>query len=226
MTFAAPFHRARSDVQRAERRQAILDAAAGILSESRVSELSLTALAHRVGLAKSNVLRYFDSREAVLLELYDREFRAWLRDLRALTDADPRSAATIDGLASMIAAAAVARPVFCDLCASAAVVLERNVSVPAAAAYKRSSLETAHDLAGFARPLLGERGDAAALAFAGGTVIVIGGLWAASQPSPAMAEAYAGDPALAAMRIDLRVGIRELVATLIAGLRERTPTLD
>jgi AcrR family transcriptional regulator len=85
MTFAAPFHRARSDEQRAERRQAILDAAADILSESRVSELSLTALAHRVGLAKSNVLRYFDSREAVLLELYDREFRAWLADLRART---------------------------------------------------------------------------------------------------------------------------------------------
>ncbi|KQX07426.1 MULTISPECIES: TetR/AcrR family transcriptional regulator [unclassified Leifsonia] len=226
MTFSAPFHRARSDEQRAERRQAILDAAAGILAESRVPELSLTALAHRVGLAKSNVLRYFDSREAVLLELYDREFRAWLADLGALADADPRGAASVDGLATMIATTAVARPVFCDLCASAAVVLERNVSVQAAAAYKHSSIDTAHQLAQFARPALGENGDAAALAFAGGTVIVIGGLWAASQPSPAMAEAYAADPALAAMRIDLGVGIRELVATLITGLRERAPHLD
>ncbi|KQP01587.1 TetR family transcriptional regulator [Leifsonia sp. Leaf264] len=226
MNVAAPFHRARSDEQRAERREAILDAAAAVLAESRVSELSLTALAHRVGLAKSNVLRYFDSREAVLLELYDREFRAWLASVTTSTDADPAAAATIDGLAAIIAATAADRPVFCDLCASAAVVLERNVSVAAAAAYKRSALETTRALADIARPVLGDDADAAALAFSGGTIIVIGGLWAASQPSPAMAEAYAADPALAAMRIDLRTGIRELVATLLAGLRERVPRLD
>src|SRR6185295_16951299 len=49
----------------------ILDTAAAMLEEMPVSELSLNELSRRVGLAKSNVLRYFDSREAVLLELLD-----------------------------------------------------------------------------------------------------------------------------------------------------------
>ena len=63
------FQRARSEEQRAIRRQAILDTAAAMLDEMPVAEVSLNELSRRVGLAKSNVLRYFESREAVLLEL-------------------------------------------------------------------------------------------------------------------------------------------------------------
>ena len=62
------FQRARSDEQRALRSQAILDTAAAMLHEMPVADISLNELSRRVGLAKSNVLRYFDSREAVLLE--------------------------------------------------------------------------------------------------------------------------------------------------------------
>lgn len=66
------FQRARSEEQREARRQAILDVAARMLTQMPVSELTLNALARHVGLAKSNVLRYFESREAILLELLDR----------------------------------------------------------------------------------------------------------------------------------------------------------
>ena len=79
----ATFSRARSEEQRAQRREDILAAAAVLLVDTRVAELSLNELARRVGLAKSNVLRYFESREAVLLELYGREFAAWLDALEA-----------------------------------------------------------------------------------------------------------------------------------------------
>src|SRR5216684_7306072 len=63
------FQRARSEEQREARRRAILDAAAAMLDEMPVSAMSLNELSRRVGLAKSNVLRYFESREAVLLDL-------------------------------------------------------------------------------------------------------------------------------------------------------------
>ena len=39
------------------------------------------SLSRRVGLAKSNVMRYFPSREAALLELLDALTREWLADL-------------------------------------------------------------------------------------------------------------------------------------------------
>ncbi len=73
------------------RRRAILDAAAAMLAEMPVAAVSLTELSRRAGLAKSNVLRYFDSREAVLLELLDHAWREWLSALSADLDAAPAS---------------------------------------------------------------------------------------------------------------------------------------
>src|SRR2546430_7206322 len=75
------FRRARSDEQREIRRQAILRVAADMVATMPVAELSLNELSRRVGLAKSNVLRYFESREAVLLELLDSAWRDWLSRL-------------------------------------------------------------------------------------------------------------------------------------------------
>src|SRR6201994_2775570 len=75
------FQRARSAEQREVRRRAILDTAAAMLSEMPVSEVTLNELSRRVGLAKSNVLRYFESREAVLLELLATQWQEWLTAL-------------------------------------------------------------------------------------------------------------------------------------------------
>ena len=75
------FQRARSEEQREIRRQAILDTAAAMLDVMPVSEVSLNELSRRAGLAKSNVLRYFESREAILLELLDRATKLWLSEL-------------------------------------------------------------------------------------------------------------------------------------------------
>src|SRR5580658_4524790 len=73
--------RARSEEQREIRRRAILDTTAAMLDAMPVSEVTLNELSRRVGLAKSNVLRYFESREAVLLELLDRAWQEWLAEL-------------------------------------------------------------------------------------------------------------------------------------------------
>ena len=75
------FQRARSEEQREARRQAILDAAAAMLTEMPVAQVTLNGLSRRAGLAKSNVLRYFESREAVLLELLDSAWQDWLVQL-------------------------------------------------------------------------------------------------------------------------------------------------
>src|SRR5437763_86428 len=61
------FQRARSEEQREARRQAILAAAAAMLTEMPVADVTLNELSRRSGLAKSNVLRYFESRGAVVL---------------------------------------------------------------------------------------------------------------------------------------------------------------
>src|ERR1700761_8818821 len=49
-----------------------------MLAEMPVADVTLTELSRRVGLAKSNVLRYFESREAVLLDLLGSQWQEWL----------------------------------------------------------------------------------------------------------------------------------------------------
>src|SRR5918999_3647019 len=111
---ATTFQRARSDEQRALRSQAILDTAAAMLQEMPVADVSLNELSRRVGLAKSNVLRYFDSRDAVLLGLLARSVRDWLAHLEAeLGSAIPRRAGVnrrSEQLARAIATSLAERP--------------------------------------------------------------------------------------------------------------------
>src|SRR6476620_7624838 len=126
---ATTFQRARSDEQRAVRTQAILETATAMLEEMPVADLSLNELSRRVGLAKSNVLRYFESREAVLLELLDAASREWLEHLDGALAAAVGTGTPYergDRVAATLAASLADRPVLCDLAAAQAAVLEHN----------------------------------------------------------------------------------------------------
>ncbi|GAA0439599.1 TetR family transcriptional regulator [Acrocarpospora corrugata] len=220
------FQRARSEEQRAVRRQAILATAAAMLTEMPVAELSLNELSRRVCLAKSNVLRYFESREAVLLELLDVALREWLEDfdqaLTAAIDPDLPPAGRADQLAAVIATSLTAHPVLCDLVSAQAAVLERNVSPRIAAEYKHAALANVAVLVRLLRRHLPELDDQAMFRFAGAAVMVTGAIWSHSQPSAAMLAAYEADPSLAAMRLDFTAMIRETLEVLFSGLLARS----
>jgi AcrR family transcriptional regulator len=219
------FQRARSDEQRAIRRRAILDAAAAMLAERPVAEVTLNELSRRACLAKSNVLRYFDSREAVLLELLDAAWGEWLAELAvelpAAVDPDASAAVRGDELAAALTRSVTHRPVFCDLIGAQAAVLERNVSAEVAARFKRAALGRVGELAGLVRGVMGELDEPSAEAFAALASMTIGALWTHSQPSPAMLAAYAADPELAALRVDFADVLGKALAIVVAGLLAR-----
>ena len=220
------FQRARSEEQREARRQAILGAAAAMLAEMPVAEVTLNELSRRAGLAKSNVLRYFESREAVLLELLDSAWQDWLAQLDAeLADAvvagDP-VASRADQLAAAVAASLAARPMLCDLISAQAAVLERNVSPEVAAQYKRASIAGISALGALLLRSVPELGEPDAFRLAGAAVMTTAAVWPHTQPSAAMLAAYAADPALAAMRLDFTATLREVLEVLTAGLLART----
>ena len=137
------FQRARTDEQRSQRRRQILDTAAGMLAEMPVAGLSLNELSRRVGLAKANVLRYFESREAVLLDLLDAEIAEWIAGLEQVPPRDrgtPRERG--DHLADIWATSMANRPVLCDLLSAQGAVLEQNISTDVGIQHKRCLLYT------------------------------------------------------------------------------------
>jgi AcrR family transcriptional regulator len=219
------FKRARSEEQRTQRRRMILDTTAAMLAEMPVAHVSLNELSRRVGLAKSNVLRYFESREAVLLELLDAASREWLEQLHdALTAAVNPNASPAergDQLAGTLAISLTSRPVLCDLISTQAAVLEHNVSPQLAAQYKRAAIASVGVLARLILqhvPELGER-DAQRLALA--TILVTSAVWTHARPAAAMLAAYEADPSLASMRFDFTTTLRETLEVLITGLLAR-----
>jgi AcrR family transcriptional regulator len=216
------FQRARSEEQREVRRRAILDTAATMLGEMTVAQLSLNELSRRVGLAKSNVLRYFDSREAVLLELLERATREWLESLQPSL---PGITGTVterrESLAALLASSLAARPVLGDLLGAQAAVLERNVSPAVAARFKRSLLELGGVFTAEVREVLPELDQGRAQSFVAAVMLLTGGVWSFGQPSAAMSAAYEADPELAAMRMDVEPTLRDLFATMLAGLLVR-----
>jgi AcrR family transcriptional regulator len=219
------FKRARSEEQRAERRQVILDTAAAMLAEMPVAQVSLNELSRRVGLAKSNVLRYFESREAVLLELLDATSREWLQqidqELAAAVDAGAPVVERSDQVAATLATSLTAHPVLCDLVSAQAAVLEHNVSPEVAAQYKHAAIANAGVLGDLILKHVPELGEPDAQRFAAATLMVTGAVWTHAHPAAAMLAAYEADPALAAMRLDFTGTLREVLEVLIAGLLAR-----
>lgn len=219
------FQRARSEEQRRIRRQTILDTTAAMLDEMPVSELSLNELSRRVGLAKSNVLRYFESREAILLELLDQSFNRWTGRLPADLEAaiDPRAPAWDRGdqLAAVLTRSLAHQSVLCDLLSAQAGVLEHNVSTDVAVRYKKAALAGISTLAEIVRRHLPELDETTAWLLSGQTIILIGTVWTHTRPSPSVLAAYEADPTLACMRMDFATALEQSLATYITGTLAR-----
>src|ERR687890_2721063 len=210
------FLRARRPEHKQQRRDAILAAARNLARESGVRNVSLGAVAETVGLAKSNISRYFGTREEIYLVLLAEEWRDWAQAVSARLQDSHGTATAVTALAETI----VDRRLFCDLLSHASTTLEQNVSVPAARAFKHAM----HDLltgmgADVARATeLTEREGAELVGMASG---LAGMLYPAANPPPVLAQVYAEDPDLAASRPALLPILIRTLSALAAGL----PTL-
>ncbi|BDH55860.1 TetR/AcrR family transcriptional regulator [Tsukamurella sp. PLM1] len=218
------FQRARSAEQRQQRREAILAAAEAMLGEMDVAAVTLSELSRRVGLAKSNVLRYFESREEVLLEVLMRAAGEWIvefeSECRADVPAGGPSAARVDAVADVFARVAAARPELLDLLSAQAGVLERNVSTDAIVRFKRSALVAIDAMAAVLTRALPELGDRARETCSL-LLTLAGALYVQAEQSRGCESAYLVDPTLAVFRVDLIPALRESVAVVLAGVLAR-----
>ena len=135
MTEALTFQRARKPEEREVRRDAILAAAAALFDGGGVEAAGLNAIAARAGFTKSNVYRYFESREEVLLSLFLSELEAFVADFEARVTTCSQN--DISAIARVAAEGFLTRPRFSAMIAILASVLERNISEDRIIALKR-----------------------------------------------------------------------------------------
>ncbi|MFF4315664.1 TetR family transcriptional regulator [Streptomyces sp. 900105755] len=215
------FQRARSEEAREIRRQAILDTAAQMLAEMPTSAVTLNELSRRSRLAKSGFLKYFESREAVLLELLDRAWKQWIAELGVHLDEDVDTAwsSTRRGteVAAVLTRTLSERPQLCDLLSAQAGVLEHNVSAEVAGRYKKAAVANVAALTELVRARLPELGPAAAEQLCAQIIMATGAVWTHSRPSTGMIAAYEADPELAKMRLPFTATLERMTTTLILG---------
>jgi len=194
------FRRARRPEQVEARRVSIVDTAEVVLGERPIAAISLRDLAGRVGLAKSNVLRYFDSREAIFLEVLDRRWTVWLDDLEPrLRDvpAEPIPYGRAIAVATTVARSLLTQPLLCELFSAMAGTLEHNISAEYARDFKARAAANTDRLGTLVRAEVPHLGADGAAHFAGAVVVITAGLWPYARPSAAVAQACAelGHPA-------------------------------
>jgi len=218
------FQRARSEEQREIRRRAILDTTAAMLDEMPVAEVSLNELSRRVGLAKSNVLRYFESREAVLLELMDDFLGTWLvalaDELAAGIDTSATSDVRARQLAEVLSQSLANRVVLCDLFGAQGGVLEHNVSIEVVKRHKRASLARLAATSDLFLVYLPELGDNAQL-FCLMSLVSAGALSSYVPPPPSLLAAYAEEPELGVLNLDLQDALRLSFTSSLVGILPR-----
>jgi AcrR family transcriptional regulator len=210
------FRRARSAEAKQQREGAILAAARCLGSEQGIRQVTLTDIAEAVGMHKSAMLRYFETREQIFLMLTADGWREWSAALRAELGALAPGGNSGASIARSFADTLVTRPVFCDLLAQAPLNLERNVSIESVRTFKLATLEEVSAISSELNRLLGLTEQQCVDVIATATSLA-GAFWQMATPGPEVAELYRGDPRLAHAIVEVGPRLTRILAAVISG---------
>jgi TetR/AcrR family transcriptional regulator len=217
---AASFRRARKPAEKAQRRAAILRAAAELVEEEGLEDVGLNAIARRSGVSKPNVYRYFESHEEVLLRLF-------LEDLGGFVGEAERGLAPLAGtgdhtaVAGALTEAFVARPRPCRLLGVLQSVLEQNVSGEVIAEAKAEALELSQRSARALHAAL-PGAPLEGCGWANSTIaLLVAGMWPAAHPAPNAALVLDREE-FRVLKPDMERDLKKAILVLLRGLGEET----
>ncbi|MEM9071605.1 MAG: TetR family transcriptional regulator [Myxococcota bacterium] len=182
------FQRARRPEHKEERRSALLRAAAELLDAAGIDGVTLSAIAKKAGVSKSNLYTYFESREDLLLTVLLARWKEAVEEaevgLAPFAGCDDPAR-----VAQILAAGYLARPQLCALSSVLSSVLEQNVSEERIVAFKRASLILGVRLTNMLSVALPSLPFDRCAWVLRPMFAVVAGLWPVSQPPPAVARA-------------------------------------
>jgi AcrR family transcriptional regulator len=209
------FERARSTAAKRQREQSILEAARSLGMDRGIREVTLTDIAAAIGMHKSALLRYFETREQIYLTLTALEWQEWgpalRRDLAEVTPATPQSTA------DTISRTLVARPFFCDLLAHVPLNLERHVSLDAVRDFKLVTHHEVDEIIDTLRTILPGLTRLQALDVVATATSMAGAQWQMANPGEETAALYRSDPRLAHAIVDVGPRLSRILGALLTG---------
>ncbi|KOU08612.1 TetR family transcriptional regulator [Streptomyces sp. NRRL F-5755] len=225
--------RARSPEAKRAREATILAAATRLATANGIRSVTLTNIATEVGMHKSAMLRYFETREEIFLRLAAAGWVEWSQAVRTqLADAAPGAddegpASAAEGMgvgheprphavAALLAESLVARPLFCDLLAHTPMNLERNVSLESVRAFKLTAIAEVTAVGEALRQVVtlspAQAGNVVATATS-----MAGALWQMAAPGTELRRLYESDPDLAHAVVDVAPRLTDILGGLLRG---------
>lgn len=209
------FQRARQPEQIRVRREALLAAAAELFDAEGPGGAGLNAIAARAGFTKSNVYRYFESREDVLLALFLDEFDRLSQTIEEAVLIRPLGDTA--AVAEAFTACFIAHPRCCQLMSIFASVLERNVSEKMIQSVKRHLKARSEGIvAAMLDRLPRAKPDDCGWALAM-TSSLVAGMWPGIHPNAAVATVLA-QPEFAQMVLLPERDLKRAIAALLASI--------
>lgn len=209
------FQRARKPEEIQARRETLLAAAAELFDAEGPMGAGLNAIAARAGFTKSNVYRYFESREEVLLSLFLDEMGQLVPAFAAAMAATPGD--DLDALAHAVTQQFVARPRFGHLTSILSSTLETNVSEDTIVMVKRTMGGMVAELAAALRTRLPKASAADALWAISMIGSLIAGMWPAAHPAP-VADRVLSRPEFAQHRPNIERDAPRAVRAILASI--------
>lgn len=209
--------RARSDLAKLQRREHILKTALELWHTRTFATFTMAEVAAQSSLAKGTLYLYFETKEELLLALLDAQLDAWFTTLDARLAGGPYDVAQA---AELIAATTERQPALARLLPIAASILEHNIPLDSARAYKARLLSrSAHSAALLERQLAFlAPGDGIWLLLQIYALIV--GLGQMADPAPVVCTVL-DDPQMAPLRVDFVRAFRRAITTLLTGLHHQ-----
>lgn len=209
--------RAISAESKLERRQRLLLEAELLFSSKDFNKVSMDEIAKAAGLAKGTVYLYFDTKEAVFLELVSIKLETWATEMNAalkVAGGDPYR------LASAVANTLEEQPMLVRLLAVLHPILEQNIEEQALRLFKHKMLEIIAEPASILEQKLelmqGEGGRLTLWTYA-----VIVGIAQMTSLSPTLRKVLDEDSELAIFRMDFRLELLRALTAMFKGAKQK-----
>ena len=212
------WQRARTEENKNERKEAIHQAALKLFKEEGYEGVSFNAIASEAGFTKSNMYRYFSSREEIFLNVFAELFQDWFDDyharleaLRKNTSPEKFAQAWLDSLNS--------REKFLDLTPLLFLALEKNSSYEQLVVFKRLSMNLLFQLSQQIERIYPQLQGEKAFSLLTLSYNSMSNYWAANQQSDALRKLYAEEEFQMLkpnFERDLSIAIQTAVKGLIA----------
>jgi AcrR family transcriptional regulator len=210
------FQRARRPEQKQARRAAILAAARRRADRDGVRTVSLGDIAADIGIHKSALLRYFETREEIYLELTAAAWGEWEAGLAVALGAVRTGDAA--AVAAVLARSFADRTLFCDLLDHTPLTFERHVSVEAVRRYKRVSLAAVSRGGAAVAAALPALNDGQGREVISILARLAGQTWQIANPPAELTVLYRSSPEFASACVELAPSLERAAGLVLAGL--------